>query len=477
MKISSHQFLKAFLVGAGLIAVLIAYRSDSKNAASNDLFYADSGDIRLNMPLDQVGDSVKVVVENTVDQPVRSSPEAEIALDVAEVETALPKLDDDSISSLPDPRWFDADSVKAEVENEVMKIAEGRERDAFEDLDAAEESQIPAQFDGLAKTQPANFVENAPEAAPNPAQLPVALNDAAALKAVHHIEYGKSLARRSATEAAGQEFLGALRVLAESNDVATGGTAYVTGLRNGLQAMKEAGDFKTADPQRQIALNVANAIEGHQTKIISVREAEQMTASTATRRYLEYAGFQLGTCAGQNPVAAEALYCLGKMRSISALSNPDPESKELYEAIIFQHAALTADPKNHRSANELGVLLARSGQLAAAETYLKNSLQLKPTPEGWANLAKVHQRKGTPQDQQLANLAMQEYQASVNRQMTNVAAGPIQLVEPQEFLARSPMQHPDASPTTATGPEVVPVSNFSEEKPSFVQRIGSFLAK
>ena len=42
MKISSHQFLKAFLVGAGLIAVLFAYRSSSKNAASKGLFFADS---------------------------------------------------------------------------------------------------------------------------------------------------------------------------------------------------------------------------------------------------------------------------------------------------------------------------------------------------------------------------------------------------------------------------------------------------
>jgi len=166
------------------------------------------------------------------------------------------------------------------------------------------------------------------------------------------------------------------------------------------------------------------------------------------------------------------------MRTISAQSNPDPESSELYEAIIFQHAALTADPTNHRSANELGVLLARSGQLVAAETYLKNSLQLKPTPHGWANLARVHQRKGTPADQQLANLAMNEFQKSVYQQQTPaVGASPIQMVSPQEFVARSPAQHPDThSAPTGVNTNVVPAGNFSEESPSFVQRIGSLFS-
>lgn len=475
MKISSHQFLKAFLVGAGLFAIVLAYRAGSNNAASKDLFFAGSGDIRLSMPSVATGRGF----ENDT-ASLNSNLESTL-LPAFQIQKS-DELDLSSDPSMPDPQWFGDADLKAEVESEVLEIVESRERDAFEDLDLdlEVESQIPAQFDDTENAETVGFVEDVPPVAPEMTPIPVPLNEAAALKAVHHIEYGKSLARRNATEAAGQEFLGALRVLAESNDVTSGGNGYMTALRRGLQAMKEATDFEIDDPQQQISMNVDSVIDGHDSKIISRREAKHMTASSATRRYLEFAGIQLGMCGGQNPVAAEALYCLGKMRTISAQSNPDPESKELFEAIIYQHAALTADPNNHRSANELGVLLARNGQLNAAEIYLKNSLQLKPTPQGWANLAKVHQRKGTAEDQRLANLAINEYQSSLHRQAPTLAEGPIQLVGAQEFMARSPVQHPNAAPAMA-GPGLeripvnVPIPN-EEAKPSLAERFGSFFA-
>lgn len=479
MKISSHQFLKAFLVGAGLIAVLFAYRSSSKNAASKDLFFADSGDIKIGMPSIEPTRDLQVISTNS-GAGFESTPLPAFESQSSD-EMVVPEFE----SSLPDPQWTGADELTADVKNEVMEIVESRERDAFEDLEleVENESQIPAMVDNDLEAETVGFIESAPSVAPEIAPdmapvsmpVPVPLGEAGAMKAVHHIEYGKSLARRNATEAAGQEFLGALRVLAESNDVTAGGNSHMTALRRGLQAMREAADFKIDDPQLQISLKVDSIIDGHDSKIISRQQAKQMTASNATRRYLEFAGRQLGMCGGQNPVAAEALYCLGKMRTISAQSDPDPESKELYEAIIYQHAALTADPNSHRSANELGVLLARNGQLAAAETYLKNSLQLKQTPQGWANLAKVHHRKGTAEDQRLATLAMNEYQASLHRQTPILTEGPIQLVGAQEFEARSPVQHPNADPVVA-GPEHIPVNvPVNEDKPSFVERVGSLL--
>ena len=526
MKISSQQFLKAVLIGAGLVAVLFAYRAnDTRKTSSNDLFFGGTGsDIRLGMPGSNLANGgIKVslganaatsspesfqmetgllpALPNEDATPIAQAPSIEEPPAIEETPPAIeltPEFEFADVDSTPiEPQWIDDLNVEDETVNEVMPLVETRQRDAFEDMEFSDGAWIPANVDEseeavvvslaertrdevsvMAPPEPARVPAPAPEIAPNlePGFPPVAmsLNEVAAHKAVHHIEYGKTLARRNATEAAGQEFLGALRVLAESNDMGTGSNAYMRSLRSGLQALKEAKDFKNNDdPQQQIMLNVASIIEGHETQIIGAREARTMTASGASRRYLEYAGLQLGTCGGQNPVSAEALFCLGKMRTIAAQSDPDPESKNLYEAVIFQHAALTADPQNHRSANELGVLLARTGQLKAAESYLKHSLQIKPTPQGWANLAKVHKRKGTQEDQRLANLAINEYEASLYQQVPDFTSGPIHMVAPQEFIARSPIQHAESTPLRAGFSEVIPASHVSDDSPSVVQRIGS----
>ena len=478
MKISSNKFLKAIIVGVGLVAIFLAYRANSKKSASNDLFFAGaSTDFKQTIPGSELGKGMPFVTESPAVGADSKLPDSGFLAGLPSLPS--PSFEPVTTETLPAvPQWIDESvSVDADSEGEtgVMQIVDEREQDAFEDINISQEiQQIPSSIDESSEAKVVNL-EATPDIAPVFAPVTVALSDVAALKAVHHIEYGKSLARRNATEAAGQEFLGALRILAESNDMASGTGAYMSALRSGLQALKEAGDFKGDDAQGQISLNVSAVIEGHETRIISAREAKSMTAASATRRYLEFAGIQLGTCGGQNPVSAEALYCLGKMRTISAQADPDPESTDLYEAVIFQHAALTADPKNHRSANELGVLLARTGQLTAAETYLKNSLQIKQTPHGWANLAKVHQRKGTPEDQRLANLAISEYQNSLYQQVPDFSSGPIQLVVAQEFVARSPVQHPEAMQTHSGVPAaVVPASHVSDDNnPSVVQRIGS----
>ena len=349
------------------------------------------------------------------------------------------------------------------------------------DIDETPTAQ-PAEFvRPIGDAQAVEFVQPIDESDFAHVTVVAPLNDAAAQKAVHHIEYGKSLARRNATEVAGQEFFSALRVLAEANDTAIGGNQHTKALRNGLLAVREATDFKTDDPQRQLVIDVAGVIEGHQSRILGADEARNVTASTAMRRYFDYAGQQLGRCGGQNAVAAEALFCLGKMRSIASQGNPDPESLDTYEAIIFHHASLAADPSNFRSANELGVLLAKNGHLAAAEAYLKNSLRLNAIPQTWANLAKVHLRKGSAQDQQLANLAVQEYQVALAQPLQSTTQGLIHWVEPNEFIALSPaVMHnsPQSATASVAAPvnAVVPASSVQpESSPSFVQRIGSLL--
>ncbi len=515
MKISKQRFLMTVLVGAGMCAVLLAaYRSGPKGPKSNE-YQANLEDYRTSLESIEVEvtpqvqrrqevptDGLVATLEETLLQEETLIVADGLMLDEAvEDDGQAISLETEPANQVPVNRVPVVSSELATgsrgphlkvnpymrtsseaVEERVVSIpAEAEEVEAL-----APESMIDSKVDLTTEASATQYVQPAlaqpalaqPEQArPVPrAASPVFVSEAAAQKAVHHIEYGKSLARRNATEAAGQEFLSALRVLAESGDMSSGGNAQSRSLRNGLLAMREASDFKVEDPQRQIIMNVAAIIEGHETQLISQSEARSMTASAATRRYLEYAGLQLGSCGGQNAAAAEALFCLGKMRSISAQSNPDPESIEMTEAIIFHHASLTADPNNFRSANELGVLLARNGQLANAELYLKESLKIKQVPQSWANLAKVHQRKGTQRDMQLADLAMNEYQTSLHRQMIEAIPGAaIQWMEPGEFIARSPVQNPEATVTSTPQPKmIVPVTNIElEGKPSIADRIGS----
>ncbi len=321
-----------------------------------------------------------------------------------------------------------------------------------------------------------------PAAAPMSPPIIAGLDRTAATKAVHHIEYGKSLARRNALEAATQEFYSALHVMAQANDRQTGTNNYTDALRMGVTAMKEAKDFRVDDPQHQIHTNVSSIVEAHDTKLIGKTNARHLTATQAMQQYFEYAGQQLGLCGGQNVVAAEALYCLGKLTAIRSTSSDNPNSFEVAKAIIFHRASMGANSQNYQSANELGVLLAREGRLSAAEAWLKKSLTIKPIAQSWGNLAKVHQRKGTPMDNDLAARAHREYQIAMNNEAVGLSGNKIRWVEPAEFIRSAPPEtaHPVAN-VAAVPQTVVPVANIeeasSQDKQSIADRIRNWVPK
>ena len=296
----------------------------------------------------------------------------------------------------------------------------------------------------------------------------VGLPDSVAHKAVHNIEYGKSLSRRGAAFAARQEFYSSLRILAQSHDTRAGGTAYTRALRDSIIALKEAEDFIVSDTETQIGLNVDAVVEGHSTKVIPASEAVHMTAIGAMQRYFAFASNQLRVASGQNAVAAEALYCLGKLHTVQAKFGANSSKLDMAKAIVFHQAAMASDASNFRSANELGVLLANSGRLQESQEMLKRSLQIQQLPQAWKNLAVVHQRAG---ENQLAQLAQQEFLISSNQQSAGMVQDTIRWVEPTAFnqgtpleLRKSPAQPPQAQ-------QPVPQRNAS--KPTISQRLKS----
>ena len=292
--------------------------------------------------------------------------------------------------------------------------------------------------------------------------IKIGITEADAQKAVHNIEYGKSLSRRGAAYAARQEFYSSLRILAQSHDKQVGGTAYTQALRKGIIAIKEAQDFIVTDTEAQIGLSVPNVIETHSTKIISAESAQGMTAIEAAQRYFAFASHQLSRCGGQNVVAAEALYCLGKLHSVQAKSGSDHSKLDLAKSMIYHRAAISADGSNFRSLNELGVLYANSGRFSESKHMLKSSLRIKQLPQAWRNLSVIHQRMG---EHQLAQLANREFEVGSTQAPSSV----IRWTPVEEFNKNAPLEQHAVSQASA----LLPDSPDTDSKTSTLKSLGS----
>eukprot|EP01047_Picozoa_sp_COSAG01_P041040 COSAG01_NODE_3496_length_6007_cov_11.780871_1_plen_510_part_00 len=271
-------------------------------------------------------------------------------------------------------------------------------------------NQNKTAFDKLGTKQQQTIVRQVSNevAAPTPVALPLRLplSEQTAHQAVHHIEYGKSLSRRGSFYSAQQEFYAALRIIAISNDSQTSSNHYSQALAEAVVAMKEAQDFVGTELEAEAFLSVASTVETHQSKIINQTELDQTSPRQAVQRYFQYAQNRLDQAGGRNVVSAEAFCCLGKLHTSMRQSEPSPKAMDAAKAIAFHRAALLSDPDNSKSANELGVLMAKIGQLESAVSLFQQSLMVNPTPQTWKNLAKTHLQKG---EFELAKAAEEQY--------------------------------------------------------------------
>ncbi len=269
-----------------------------------------------------------------------------------------------------------------------------------------------------------------------------AIAEAVAHKAVHHIEYGKSLSRRAASFSARQEFFHALSLIAQAIDSQSADNYYSGALNNAVIAIREAEDFYAGGRDSQIGLNLVGVVETHSSRIISIEEARTLTPVNAIQRYFTYAEKQFAIAGGLNVVSAEALYCLGKLHTVMSKRDPNPDRLDIAKAIMFHRAALACDANNYRSANELGALFARNGQLADSKSMLKKSLIIQQTPQAWGNLAVVHKRLG---ELHLAEMARTEYEISVQQPTPASVPNSIQWVVPEQFNEGAPLEYHEST--------------------------------
>jgi tetratricopeptide (TPR) repeat protein len=243
------------------------------------------------------------------------------------------------------------------------------------------------------------------------------------------------MAQKGMVFSARNELIQSLRLVAQALDLQQGTTTHTAALAAGLAALKEAEDFSSQPGRAAEAIDVAAIARTHRTPLL--QQAGGMSPVAAQQQYYNYAQQQLAWSVAGEPAASRVLFTLGKLQLAMAGEQSDQQSLSAPRAMVLFQAALATDSRNYLAANELGVLLARFGQLPDARRALLHSVSIQPHAEGWHNLAIVHQRLG---EAELARLAEHERQLLVHSGAPAPAAGGkrVEWVDPRTFAAQSP---------------------------------------
>lgn len=278
-------------------------------------------------------------------------------------------------------------------------------------------------------------------------------------QAEHRLREGFRLADRQAIFLARGEFIAALELIAQANDLRHNTQFYSQALVAGLAALEESRDFARARPTGK-PLDVARVASGHRSKVLSPEECATITPLAAAKRYYAYSQEQLaGACAGE-PRSSIALYGLGRLAMAAGDAAPAERMEYNAKAMVLHQAALMADRNNFRAANELGVLLARHGDYGSARTLLLHSVRLSPHPSTYRNLVVVHNKLGEK------DLAKQATQHGLAMERAGVQRnGPaIAWVDPVTFAGTAPPTTTTAMPPVAqTQPQSA--TKAEEKKP------------
>jgi tetratricopeptide (TPR) repeat protein len=288
------------------------------------------------------------------------------------------------------------------------------------------------------ETQPPPF-RQAPLQVSTPAPTMGPLRDRSGFRAVQERvaamnQQAISLAQRGALFAAREDLIQALRLAAQSLDAADGTNGYSLALDQGLTALDEANDF-ALHASSTAPIQIDQIVIGHRTPVLQDQRDQQLSPVIAMQQYYGFAGERLTAAAGELPAAAETLFWLGKVHTALARQSTQADRLHGPQAMVCYRAALTTSPQHYLAANELGVLLARYGQLQDAKRLLQQSVNARSHAEGWQNLVIVHRRLAEPD---LARLAEQELIALTGKPAPAAPTSgrpPVQWVEPKAFAA------------------------------------------
>jgi tetratricopeptide (TPR) repeat protein len=277
-----------------------------------------------------------------------------------------------------------------------------------------------------------------PAAAPPAAERASATIDLVASRAGVHIEKGAALANRGAVFAARDEFILALEMIGNARDSQERTNRYHVAIIAGLTALNEADDFVSSQPLGSKA-GMKGIIAAHRTPALKEAAVEGLTPPIAIQRYCDYAQQQLLVGCDNIPIAARALFGLARTEEAMARDSAN-ETVGCPKAMVLFETAMRIDPRNHQAANELGVLLARYGQLDAAVAVLKHSVQIKPTAEGYYNLSVVYGRMGLAREAELALAQSRKFGPVQSGSSAQPGVADVKVVDLATFQDRSPAE-------------------------------------
>jgi tetratricopeptide (TPR) repeat protein len=283
---------------------------------------------------------------------------------------------------------------------------------------------------------------------PSPRSLPP-VSDHVRQRVIEHWEYGGSLARRHAIQLAKQEFFSGLSLLSEHADQHDPATQHTQALREGFLALEEVCDFQASNELRQSDLSII--VHKHETPLIRDGYFSTDNHSQARQAYLLYAKERIRTAVGQQPMAAELLYSLGKLNLATFEHTRSTDNLDMSRATTLFECALHSDPNHEKTCNELAVIQAKSNDWATAKHLLQKAVGSQPQfLEAWQNLAKVHQRLGEPELASLA-VAQVEYLSQQDPEERTV-----RMVSNAEFMATAAAMDGNTEMSLPSTGDVVP---------------------
>jgi tetratricopeptide (TPR) repeat protein len=206
------------------------------------------------------------------------------------------------------------------------------------------------------------------------------------------VQRGFSLAQRGALYAARTEFVQVLRRIAQAHDAAAGTSEHSRALADGLRALDEAEDFVPDGVQLEGELDVRKVASSHRTGVLPGEPAD-VSSFEAVALYHAFAQQELKVAVAGEQAGSMALHGLGTTYARLA-ARGDDDVQLTRSAMTMYSAAVASCPNNHLAANELGVLICRSGRAAEAATLFEQTIDVAPSALAYHNLAMAQRKLG-----------------------------------------------------------------------------------
>jgi len=262
--------------------------------------------------------------------------------------------------------------------------------------------------------------------------------------------YGKKLARVGALASAEKEAQLGLKLVAESLDFSTRlHTLYTKKIDDVFVTLDEMTDFRAENS------NLVDVILSHKTPILKEEHPANLSRNLAQLAYLSYAEEQLIGIFANYKFCSDAFFTLGKIFLSSRIGNENTEVATMKAMLMFR-MAVTLNPADSQSANELGAMYAGLNYLDVAKEYFLQSVRNSPTPIAWQNLARIHRMLG---EHQLAIQAENEA-----RILSQGSSQKVSWVTPDEFGRANQFRT-----TNGTNRSSIPPANRNSSTPALNQ--------